>query len=269
MAYSVANGVKIYYEVSGEGLPFVLVHANPFDHNLWMYQIAHFSTYFKVIAVDIRGYGRSDKPPSPFSLSDMADDVLGVMRDEQINEAVLGGVSVGSGIALLLGLDHPKLFKAVILVGGNSGGAASIDDRIHGYTKVGLAPYHIQHLKELVAPDFPQTKLGQYLLNTFAERDPWLSGDCIAQIFRARGGTDMAPRLGSMTLPTLVINGEYDNSLAAGKRTASLIAGAVHKILPKTGHACCIEDPAGFDATVIEFLKAKDLMPAAPSRKDS
>ena len=38
-----------------------MVHANPFDHNLWMYQIAHFSTYFKVIAIDIRGYGRSDE----------------------------------------------------------------------------------------------------------------------------------------------------------------------------------------------------------------
>ena len=65
--YSTANGLKIYYEVSGEGLPFVMVHANPFDHNLWMYQIAHFSTYFKVIAIDIRGYGRSDKPETPFS----------------------------------------------------------------------------------------------------------------------------------------------------------------------------------------------------------
>ena len=42
MPYSRANGIKIYYEVSGEGFPFVLVHANPFDHNLWMYQISHF-----------------------------------------------------------------------------------------------------------------------------------------------------------------------------------------------------------------------------------
>src|SRR5688572_33440838 len=102
--YSTANGVKIYYEVSGEGMPFVMVHANPFDHNLWMYQIAHFSTYFKVIAIDIRGYGRSDKPETPFSLKDMAGDVLGVCRDEKVTEAILGGVSVGSGMAILLGL---------------------------------------------------------------------------------------------------------------------------------------------------------------------
>ncbi|HKX51551.1 MAG TPA: alpha/beta hydrolase, partial [Candidatus Binatia bacterium] len=114
MPYSTANGLKIYYEVSGEGFPFVMVHANPFDHNLWMYQIAHFSTYFKVIAIDIRGYGRSDKPSTPFTLKDMADDVLGVCRDESVTEAILGGVSVGSGMALLLGLDYPELFKALI-----------------------------------------------------------------------------------------------------------------------------------------------------------
>ena len=265
MPYSTANGIRIYYEVSGEGFPFLMVHANPFDHNLWMYQIAHFSTYFRVIAIDIRGYGRSDKPTAPFTLQDMADDVLGVCRDEGVKEAILGGVSVGSGMALLLGLDHPEMFKALILVGGSSGPGGAIDQRIYGYTKVGVEKYHIQHLKELVAPDFPETKLGRYLLNTYVERDPRLSGESIAQIFRARRGTDMTPRLGSMKVPTLVINGEYDNSLKAGQRTASLIPGGVHKILPKTGHACCIEDPAGFDEFVLEFLRDNRLLPDSPS----
>ena len=65
-----------------------------------------------------------------------------------------------------------------------------------------------------------------------------------------------------MTVPTLIINGESDNSLAAAKVTAKRIPGVVHKILPGTGHACCIEDPAGFDALVIEFLNARGLMPS-------
>src|SRR6478672_3655392 len=116
MPYSNANGLRIYYEVSGEGFPFVMVHANPFDHNLWMYQIAHFSTYFKVVAIDIRGYGRSDKPRAPFTLKDMADDVLGVCRDELIKETVVGGVSVVSGMDILFGRHNPELFKALILV---------------------------------------------------------------------------------------------------------------------------------------------------------
>jgi pimeloyl-ACP methyl ester carboxylesterase len=263
--YSTANGIKIYYEVSGAGFPLVLVHANPFDHNLWMYQIAHFSTYFKVIAVDIRGYGRSDKPTTPFSLKDMAEDVLGVCRDEAVSQAILAGVSVGSGIAILLGLDHPEMFRALILVGGSSGPGGSIEERIDGYTRVGVSTYHLRHLRDLVAPDFADSKLGKYLLDTFVERDPWLSGESIGQIFRARGALDMTPRLATMKVPTLVVNGEYDNSLAGGKKTASLIPRAAHKILPRTGHACNIEDPAGFDQLVIDFLRAHGLMPAAPS----
>jgi pimeloyl-ACP methyl ester carboxylesterase len=74
----------------------------------------------------------------------------------------------------------------------------------------------------------------------------------------------MTPRLRSMKVPTLVINGEYDNSLKAGQHTASLIPGAVHKILPKTGHACCIEDPAGFDEFVTDFLRANRLLSDSP-----
>lgn len=265
MPYSTSNGVRIYYQVAGEGFPFVMVHANPFDHNLWMYQIAHFSTYFKVIAIDIRGYGRSDKPTAPFTLEDMADDVLGVCRDEGVREAILGGVSVGSGMAILLALDHPEMFKALILVGGSSGPGGSIDERIHGYTTSGVEKYHSQHLRDLVAPAFADSKLGRYLLNTFVERDPWLCGESIAPIFRARRGLDMTVRLGTMKVPTLVINGEYDNSLAGGKKTASLIPGAIHRVLPGTGHACNIEDPATFDRFVIEFLRAHRLMPPGPS----
>ncbi len=264
--YSTANGLKIYYEVSGEGLPFVMVHANPFDHNLWMYQIAHFSTYFKVIAIDIRGYGRSDKPTTPFSLKDMADDVLGVCRDEGVKEAIFGGVSVGSGMAILLGSgssgdiqsDHPRRRQQ----------RAAADRSKSAFTatpKSASRNITSSICANLVAPDFPDTKLGKYLLNTFVERDPWLSGESIGQIFRARGGLDMTPRLGTMKVPTLVINGEYDNSLAGGKKTASLIPGAVHKVLPKTGHACNIEDPASFDEFVIDFLRANNLMPNPPS----
>lgn len=65
MPYSTSNGLKIWYEVNGDGPAMIFVHANPFDNTLWTYQIAHFSTWFRVISIDIRGYGRSDKPTTP------------------------------------------------------------------------------------------------------------------------------------------------------------------------------------------------------------
>ena len=132
MPFSIANGVKIWFETAGDGPAMILIHANPFDHDLWLYQTAHFSTWFKVITVDIRGYGRSDKVTDPFTLKDMCNDVLGVLSDLQVDRAILGGCSVGSGTALLLALDYPELFKALILVGGNSGASSRYHKRIDG-----------------------------------------------------------------------------------------------------------------------------------------
>ncbi|MDX1483493.1 MAG: alpha/beta hydrolase [Alphaproteobacteria bacterium] len=260
MAKSTSNGVDIWYEVSGDGPALVLVHANPFDHDLWLYQAAHFSTWFKVVTVDIRGYGRSAKITTPYTEKDMCDDVLGVLGDLGIERAVLGGCSVGSGIAIHLGLDHPETFSALILVGGNSGVSDRYTQRIEGYTK-DLEAYHITHLKMLVADDFPDTRIGAYLLNLWVERQPRLKGDAIAQVFRAGNETDTTPRLGEMAMPVLVINGEFDHSLPAGKRTAELVPDGTHKVLPGTGHACCIEDPAGFDALMMDFLVSRGLLP--------
>jgi 3-oxoadipate enol-lactonase len=261
MPLSHTNGVDIWYEVTGEGPALVFIHANPFDHDLWMYQAAHFSTWFRVVGIDLRGYGRSAKVTTPYALEDMCDDVIGVMQDLGIARAICGGCSVGSGIAILLGLDHPDRFDALILVGGNSSSGDRYPQRIEGYRQ-DLAGYHIKHLRALVHPQFADSRLGRHLLNQFVERQPRLRGEAIAQVFMAGNHTDTTARLPSMKVPTLVINGELDHSLPAGRKTASLVPDAVHKVLPGTGHACCIEDPAGFDALVVEFLHARGLMPA-------
>src|SRR5690606_36687374 len=119
------------------------------------------------------------------SMLDMAEDVLGVCEDLEIDEAVLKGASVGSGIALLLGLARPELFRAIVLVGGGSGGM-NFDRRIDGYGNLGVARYHREHLHDLVAPRFGRSILGAYLLDRIAEVVPSLSAAAIAQIFRAR-----------------------------------------------------------------------------------
>jgi pimeloyl-ACP methyl ester carboxylesterase len=260
MPFSHANGIPIWYEVTGDGPALVFIHANPFDHDLWLYQAAHFSTWYKVIGIDIRGYGRSMKMDMPFTLKDMTDDVIGVMRDLGVTRAICAGCSVGSGITILLGLDHPDLFEALILVGGNSGASNRYQKRIDGY-RADLGAYHIRHMRELVSPAFAESRLGKHLLNIFVEREPRLKGDAIAQVFAAGNSTDTTERLREMRVPTLVINGEFDHSLAAGQRTASLVPDAEHHILPGTGHACCIEDPAGFDALVLDFLRRRGLLP--------
>lgn len=271
MPYSTNNGVKTYYEVSGEGPAMVLIHANPFDHHLFLYQIPHFSAYFKVIATDMRGYGRSDVVTTPFTLAEMADDVYAVCQEEGVTEAIVVGVSTGSGIALLMALDRPDFCRAIVLVGGGSGkGEVTPEElaqptaRMRGYLENGLDGYHLRHLEDLVSPDFARSQLGGYLLRSFVERgrDLGWKAEGIVEVLRARRGTDMTSRLAGMKVPTLVINGEFDGGLAGGTRTAEMTQGAVHKIIPGAGHACCLEDPAAFDAFVMEFLDGNGLIPA-------
>src|SRR5215204_4105651 len=131
MPISRANGLEIYYETAGTGPPLVLIHALPFDHNLWLYQVERFSRRFTTIAMDLRGWGRSAKPRAPFTLAEMGDDILAILKDEGIGGgAVVLGCSIGSKIALMLACDRPDIFRAAILVGGNSGSQPQFDHRI-------------------------------------------------------------------------------------------------------------------------------------------
>jgi 3-oxoadipate enol-lactonase len=255
MPYSTRNGVKTYFEVSGEGFPLVLMHANPFDRRMFLYQAANFSTYFKVINIDLRGYGYSGKPAVPITMTDLCEDVVAVCRQEGVREAIFIGVSVGGVMGLQLGLDYPELFKALILVGCSSQPGDRYQSRIDGYMQQGVKNFHIQHLTDLVSKDFSQTKLGKYLLGMHTEMDSRLSTPAIAEIFHALQNRDLTARLPELQIPVLIMNGEFDNSPKRRKEMSTKIAGAEHHVIAGAGHACCLEDPATFDELVLGFLR--------------
>jgi 3-oxoadipate enol-lactonase len=258
-----ANGVDIFYETVGSGRPLVMLHALPFDHNLWLYQVARFSSRFTTIAMDLRGWGRSAKPVSPFSLEDMGDDVLGILSDLDVREqAILLGCSIGSKIALMLACDHPDRFAAAILVGGNSG-PQNFAQRIAAYRENSAAgtlrAFHLSHLRYGVTEAWADSPIGRYLLQGFAERGEGLNAESIVRVFRALEGSDLTPKLADCRVPTLIVNGEHDGARAGGERTASLLKQVEHHILPGTGHCCFLEDPEGFDNLVLSFLARRGL----------
>jgi 3-oxoadipate enol-lactonase len=258
--------VDIYYETAGAkpAPALVFIHALPFDHNLWLYQVARFSDRFRTVAMDLRGWGRSAKPHTPFTLRDMGDDVMGVLRDEGIDSAVVVGCSIGSKIALMLACDHPDVFKAAILVGGNSGPQNQFDHRIAAYRAHAAAGtlrgYHLGHLRHGVTEKFADSPTGRYLLDGFVDRGAALDPESIAHVFGALTVSDLTPKLPTYKTPTLIVNGEHDGALKGGTLTASLIKQAEHKILPGAGHCCFLEDPAAFDSYVSEFLGRNGLL---------
>ena len=266
MPVSRANGLDIYYEKVGSGPPLVLIHALPFDHHLWLYQVERFSAHFTTIAMDLRGLGSSAKPRTPFSLGDMGDDILGILEDEDVRtDAVVLGCSIGAKLALMLACDRPDLFKAAILVGGNSGPQVQFDHRIAAYRKHQdkgtLKEYHLGHLRHGVTRAWADTPTARYLIEGFLERGAALDAESLAQVFGALTVSDLTGRLPAYKSPTLVVNGGFDNALKGGTRTASLIAHSEHKIITGTGHCCFLEDPATFEKLVRDFLRRNRLWP--------
>lgn len=255
MPYSSRNGLSIWYAECGEGLPIVLIHANPFDHRLFLHQIARWSGSHRVIAPDLRGYGRSEKPETAFTLADITADVLGVCADCGVRQAIFVGVSVGSGVAMQIALARPDMVRALVLVGGSSRGPRRVDAIVREISEGDLAGALTRLMRRYVAPGFAETPYGAWMLGMFAENAGRLSAASIAQVFRARASCDMSGRLGELQGPVLVLNGAYDESLPAGRETASLIPGARHAVIAGAGHACCLDNPAGFDAAVVPFLR--------------
>jgi pimeloyl-ACP methyl ester carboxylesterase len=263
MPYSLHQGVKTYYETAGEGPAMLLVHANTTDHHLFLYQIAHFSTWFKVVAPDLRGWGRTRATDAAYGIKDLCGDMIKVCETEGVTQAIVMGVSVGSKISLHLGLDRPDLVRAVIAVGGSASPAARTSESAVRYRSQGIEKAHPPHLDSTVTEGFRKSAIGTYLLSGVIERSKvgkWTT-DGAARTMEAAGDGDIRPQLKSMKPPVLVINGEFDNSRPRGEETAKLVPGARHVLLTGLGHCCNIEDPAVFDAAVIAFLTDKGLMP--------
>lgn len=254
MPYSTVNGVRTWYEVAGDGPSALLVHANPCDHRMWLYQTAHFSARYRCVALDLRAYGRSDKPTDRYSFADVIADIAGVADAGDAAPAVVFGASIGAKLALQYALDFPDRVRALVLVGGNAFRGTSYDGRIEGYRNNPVPEYRRTHIAELFAPGFAETPRGRYLAEMLCEDSENLSGPAIARLFETFDGVDLAGRVAEIDLPVLIVNGAHDNSLDGGGKTAALIPGARHEVIPDAGHLCILERPEAFDAIVRGFL---------------
>lgn len=109
------NGVNINYRVEGQGEPLVMIMGFSATRSGWIRQIPFFKKYYRVITLDNRGVGKSDKPPGPYTTRIMADDTLGLMDLLGIEKAHVMGVSMGGMIAQELAINYPQRVMKLIL----------------------------------------------------------------------------------------------------------------------------------------------------------
>src|SRR6476646_2244529 len=115
--YAPVNGLKMYYEIRGEGEPVVLLHgafmAMSGDWNDWINELAKTR---KVIAVDMQGHGRTADIKRDLSYENLADDVAGLLDYLKIERADIIGYSLGGGVALLCAIRHPEKVRKVVSI---------------------------------------------------------------------------------------------------------------------------------------------------------
>jgi pimeloyl-ACP methyl ester carboxylesterase len=110
------DGAQVYYHAVGEGDPLVLVHGYPLSGDLFWYQRQALSDTYRVITVDLRGYGRSEgASEAPAGIETYATDVLAVMDHLGIERAIIGGMSMGGPIVFSMYQQAPERFDGIIL----------------------------------------------------------------------------------------------------------------------------------------------------------
>src|SRR3712207_6152520 len=115
--YIEANGLRVYYEVCGEGEPLLLLHGGTATCRSWASHLPAFTEYFRVFCPDSRGHGRTDNPAGELGYHAMADDVAALIEALGLLRPLVVGYSDGGQIALELGMRHPGLARALVLGG--------------------------------------------------------------------------------------------------------------------------------------------------------
>jgi len=281
MPYADNKGTKIYYETYGDSYaetqnetrgqtpgqahdprpPLVLIHGNPADHWLWLYQIPVIAHKRKVIAVDLRAYGRSDKPTTSCTIADLSEDLLAVFHQEGLSEWVICGLSIGAFVAIDFTLQHPDKVSAAVLVGAGSSGAKVtpfMDRRIEGFKTKGIRGYLPEYFPELFSAPFLASETGQMLTARYLDNADEINVGSAARMYEAIKTYESDEKLAKIKVKTLIIAGEHDMAREMCTDIHHSIAGSEFHVIEGGSHCCCMDSPVAFNAVLLPFLDSFD-----------
>jgi pimeloyl-ACP methyl ester carboxylesterase len=256
------DGIKLHYSDSGRGDPLLLITGLGFGSWSWYLQTPAFAPRYRVIAIDNRGAGDSDKPPGPYSIARMAGDARALLDHLDLAAAHVLGVSMGGYISQELALSHPSRVRSLVLGCTTHGGprciappeaslAAMRAEVERGWSPEALlANLRLRFSAAFIAGN--EAALREHVALRSRHAPPIAGWAAQAQ---ACLEFDSEQRLDQVRCPTLVITGDDDAIVptANSRLLADRIRGAKLVTLPG-GHLFFLESAREFNAAVLEFL---------------
>jgi pimeloyl-ACP methyl ester carboxylesterase len=250
------DGLNIAYEIAGEGAPVVLVHGFASDRvQNWKapgwYQTLNAAGY-RVIALDARGHGESDKPydPQMYGHDIMAGDVAAVMQAAGVPHARLMGYSMGGFISILLLMRRPELIEKVVIGGV---GASYLDTDSDSRDRMNDPDMRDTVADALLAKD--KSTITNPTARGFREFAEQQGKDlrALAACMRAPRRNFTKTELSRSTRPVLVVCGEKDEMTGAPGPLAAAFADGMAVTVPRRDHMLTVGDKVYKEAAVKFF----------------
>jgi pimeloyl-ACP methyl ester carboxylesterase len=228
MAYATNGGVKIHYEVEGSGPPLVLQHG--FSYNLEHWRQAGYVEALRrdrrLVLIDARGHGRSDKPhvPSAYTNENHVGDILAVLDAEGIGACDYMGFSMGGWIGFGLATTHPGRVRSIVITGQQPYGRPTPQNVPDGRD----VPAYFSWFFQRIGLEFNK-------LSPEAQK-PFLANDCIALAAAQTGRPSLEARLANMTMPCLLMVGDNEPSYEQARKCVPSIPDCTFVVMPGFDH---------------------------------
>ena len=265
MPKAAVNGINLYYEVHGKGVPLVMIQGFAGNHQAWFFQTPIFNKYYKVIIFDNRGIGKTDKPSEPYTIRTMAEDVIGLMNHLGIDKAHILGLSLGGMVAQEIAIAYPE--RVIKLVLGSTFAGSELNDVRpelmkalgirEGSTDVDIRSIDFRKLMNFMVSSAFNKRLYRMILLPLSKRSmKSINPEGHFEQMSAISGYNTLDRLHLIKATTLVITGTGDRIIApsASEVLASRIPNAKLVLVKGGSHAFFMEMRGRFNKEVLGFL---------------
>jgi pimeloyl-ACP methyl ester carboxylesterase len=266
------NGINLYYEEVGRGVPIIFVHEFAGEAKSWAPQVRFFGRRYRTIAFNARGYPPSDVPedPSAYSQAHAVEDILGMLDHLKIDKAHIVGLSMGGYATLHLGILHPQRALSLVVAGAGYGSNPEEQDGFRRDCNTVAERFESEPMDEVAAlyADGPTRQ-------QFRNKNPrgWEEFRDLLKKQSAKGHAltmrqvqmkrssiyELEHGMRGLMVPTLIVIGDEDEAClepAIHMKRTIRTAGLV--IIPKSGHTINIEEPDLFNRVVLDFFTVVD-----------